>query len=130
MGTTTYVLTLDRVTPETPGQTVVVRLDHDGRKVVRAAAGAGPWGQSWHEVDARGLKTVSADGIEGELILVLNRDKWQMKRTPTHGVAGRIQLTAARRNGALTGAWSAVWGETYSFTGAVTGQRQATAKGR
>ena len=64
------VLSLRDVTPSEKPQTVTIHLALDGGKVVRAAGAAGPWGQSWHEVDARGLKTLSADRIEGDLVLL------------------------------------------------------------
>jgi outer membrane protein assembly factor BamB len=126
-GTTTTVLVLTDVTPGGKPATVTLCLDHDGRKVVRAGALPGPYGQSWHEVDARGLTTLTADRVEGDLVLILNRDKWQMGQTVAPGVAGRIHVIAERKGDALAGTWSAVWGEAYTFTGAVTGSRRSGA---
>jgi hypothetical protein len=117
------VLSLEAVTPSEKPQRVDVHLTLDGGKVVRAVGAAGPWSQSWHEVDARGLKVVSADRIEGDLVLILNWDKWLHRWTPCPGTAGRIHLAARRQGDAWSGTWTAVWGEPYTFTGTVTGIR-------
>jgi hypothetical protein len=106
-----------------PGK-VVICFDLDGSKIIRAAAHPGPGGQSWPEVDARGLTTIDADRLEGELVLILNRDKWQVGRTPTPGVAVRVKLKAERKDNTLVGEWSGLFGVPYEFTGTVTGKRR------
>ena len=121
---TGIVLSLADVAPSDKPQTATIHLALEGGKAVRAAAAPGPWGQSWHEVDARGLATLSADRIEGDLVLVLNRDKWQFRRTACPGIAGRVHVAAQRQGNSLVGTWRAVWGEAYSFTGDVRGVRR------
>jgi hypothetical protein len=56
-------------------------------------------------------------------VLVLNRDKWQVGRTPTAGAAVRLTVSADRRGDGLVGSWHGVWGEAYTFAGTVTGRR-------
>lgn len=107
-----------------PGKAVIC-LDLDGPKITRAAAYPGPGGQSWPEVDARGLTSISLDRIEGGLVLILNRDKWQAGRAPTPGVAVRLTVSAERRGHEFVGSWHGVWGEAYTFSGTVTGRRAA-----
>jgi outer membrane protein assembly factor BamB len=123
-GTMTTVLTLAGATPSERPQTILICLDWDGKAAIRAAGVPGPWGQSWHEVDARGLKAVSADRIEGDLVLILNRDKWQLGHTPDPGMAGALHIEARRNGDALVGTWKATWGEAYRFTGAISGRRR------
>jgi hypothetical protein len=122
-GTTTMALTLAGAGPGDRPENVVIRLDWDGTKVVRAAAGPGPR-QSWHQVDASAIKVLSGDRIEGDLVVVLNPDKWLHRREVCPGLAGRIHVAAERKGDGLTGTWTATWGEPYTFTGTVTGVRK------
>ena len=71
----------------------------------------------------RGLKTVTADRIEGEVVLLLNRDKWFAREEPNPGMAVKVRIAAERAESGYEGAWQATWGEAYEFTGTVTGQR-------
>lgn len=123
-GTTTTVLTLSGLTSDQAGRDDIICLDYDGKQVRRAAA-LGPYGQSWHEVDARALTTLSPDRVEGDLVLILNRDKWQVgKTTPEPGKAARIHISAERKGDELVGSWTASLGEAYTFTGQISGTRQ------
>jgi outer membrane protein assembly factor BamB len=122
-GTQSYVFTFEACTPGTKPQNLNFAVDFDGKQVVRAIGCPGPWGQSWHEADMRGLKTVTADRIEGEVVLLLNRDKWFAREEPNPGMAVKVRIAAERAESGYEGAWQATWGEAYEFTGAVTGQR-------
>jgi hypothetical protein len=124
-GTQSYVFTFEAFTAEARRQNVSFAVDHDGKQVVRAIGFPGPWGQSWHEADMRGLRTLSADRIEGDVVLLLNRDKWFAKEEPNPGMAVKVRIEAKRTETGYEGTWQAIWGEAWEFTGTVNGNRVA-----
>ncbi|MEI8121558.1 MAG: PQQ-binding-like beta-propeller repeat protein [bacterium] len=122
-GTQTYVFTFEKFTPGTKPQNVSYAVDFDGKQVVRAIGFPGPMGQSWHEADMRGLKTCTAERIEGEFVLLLNRDKWFAKEEPNPGMAVKVRIEAKRTENGYEGTWQATWGEAYEFNGTANGRR-------
>lgn len=128
VGTQTYVFTFEACVPGTSPQNVSYNVsyavDFDGKQVTRAIGFPGrPMGQSWHEADMRGLKTFTADRIEGEVVLLLNRDKYFVKQEPHPGVAVKVRIEAKRTENGYEGTWQATWGEAYEFNGTATGRR-------
>jgi len=122
-GTQTYVFTFEKFTPAPQNQNTSYAVDFDGTQVVRAIGFPGPWGQSWHEADMRGLKTCTAERIEGDVVLLMNRDKWFAKEEPNPGMAVKVRIEAKRTENGYEGTWQATWGEAYEFNGTATGRR-------
>jgi hypothetical protein len=121
-GLQTYVLQLPAAIPlgRKPAA-LVLSLDHDGRRFVRATAAALGFTQSWHEVDARGLRL--EDGrITGTVMVLLNGDWWtQPNVTAKQGVAARIKLEVPMTSESPAGAFTAEIGVPWTVTGMVTG---------
>ncbi len=123
VGISTWVLQLAE--PITWGKKpagLTICLDHDGAKVVRAAATAYAYTRAWHEVDPTDLQ-VKDGRITGTAMVVLNGD-WWVTPNPAEGtgIAGRIELDVTSTDGNLTGTYKAGWGIPWTATGQVFGK--------
>lgn len=107
---------------------VTIALDHDGEKVVSVAVGAFQFNQSYHELEASGLK-VSADGIKGTAMIILNGDPWAHNPDWKNGgsLLGRLTIDVRfgdrNDNGIhpVTGNWSIEWGVRGELSGKIRG---------
>lgn len=107
-------------------QNVTLCLDHDGEKIVSAVAGGFRYNQSYHEVDASGLR-VTPEGITGTARLILNGDSWV--RDPDWKNGGSLMglLTLDARFGEandkgvypVTGTWTIEWGVSGELSGGI-----------
>ena len=101
-------------------------LDHDGEKVVSAVAGGFSFNQSYHEVEASGLK-VTPEGITGTARMILNGDPWVKDPDWKNGgsLLGRLTLDIrfgdANDKGIypVTGDWTLEWGVSGELTGEI-----------
>ncbi len=108
---------------------VTVCLDHDGEEVVSAVAGGFSYNQSYHEVDASGLK-VTAEGITGTAHVILNGDSWLRDPDWENGGSLLGLLTLDVRFGdpddngvyPVSGDWTLEWG----ISGQLSGDIRAT----
>lgn len=117
-GTSTWKLELDAALGE--ASPLSIYLDHDGKRVTRAAANAFSWVVSWHEVDAREL-AIANGRISGPLIVILHADPW---RRPVEGedasqVAMRVDIDAAIADGKVSGSWKGQLGVAYTASGTI-----------
>jgi outer membrane protein assembly factor BamB len=105
-------------------QNMTLCLDHDGERVVSAVAGGFRYNQSYHEVDASGLR-VTSEGITGTARIILNGDNWLTDPDWKNGgsLMGRltldVQFGEANADGIypVTGDWSIEWGVAGELTG-------------
>jgi outer membrane protein assembly factor BamB len=127
-GTVSYVLQLEQaVTLGRKPAGLTICLDHDGKRFVRCAAAAFGFSQSWHEVDASGLK-LDGDRVHGHVMLVLNGDWWTSPNPAAkRGIAARIEINATSAEHALSGTYKAQFGVPWTATGPVAG---SVAKGK
>jgi len=103
-----------------------VMLDHDGERFVGGVGGAFQYNQAWHEIDATGL-TLEGDRLTGELIVIVNADRWVSPNAEAgRSIVGRLTIDARRvgdvERPAIDGTWSATWGEAMTRTGEVEGR--------
>ncbi|MCC5848014.1 MAG: PQQ-binding-like beta-propeller repeat protein [Verrucomicrobia bacterium] len=107
-------------------QNMTLCLDHDGEKVVSAVAGGFRYNQSYHEVDASGLK-VTPEGITGTARIILNGDPWLREPDWKNGGSLMGLLTVDARFGEandkgvypITGDWTLEWGVSGELTGKI-----------
>jgi hypothetical protein len=122
-GTSTWVLQLtDAIQSPKRSATLTICLDHDGAKVVRAAATAYAYTRAWHEVDAEDLQ-IKDGRITGTAVVVLNGDWWVTPNPAAGtGIAGCVELDVTSTDGNLTGTYKAGWGIPWTATGQVSGK--------
>jgi hypothetical protein len=118
-GQRTWAIQLDGAVPLGTPRGLTICIDHDGRRVARAAATAFSLNQAWHDVDAAGLRL--GDAIDGAVTVVLNRDPWVAPDAERgSGIVGHLRLAGrAGADGTLSGTFAATWGAAWTATGAV-----------
>jgi outer membrane protein assembly factor BamB len=104
---------------------LTLSLDHNGERVVSGVGGAFSFNQAYHEVDASGL-SVTADGISGTALIILNPDVWVPGDMHNGGsLAGylSLDLTFGEPNAEgiypVSGDWQAEWGIEITRTGPI-----------
>lgn len=123
-GTTTWVLHLAEAI-RLPGSDrpsgLTLCLDHDGRSIVRAAAAAFAYAQSWHEVEASGL-VIESGRLQGTARVVLNADPWKAPHPDgVSGIAGELTLDVHAEGGEAVGTYEVRWGMPWEARGSVRG---------
>lgn len=115
-----HVLTLTDAVPfgQKPASLQLLIDSGPGAGITRSVATAFSFNQSWHEVDASGLR-IGPDRIEGEIRVILNPDRWVAPAPGGGGIAGRIRINARLVPEGWQGDYQATWGRAEEFSGTI-----------
>jgi outer membrane protein assembly factor BamB len=99
---------------------LVLSLDHDGKRVTRAAVNGLRISQSWHEATIDALR-IEDDRLTGTATILLHGDRWVALREGGGPIAGKLTIDAAADGDSISGSYQIEWGVPFEARGKISG---------